>query len=360
MTLTDKLTKIAGKYHKSMVENVTMVLTGLMTSKTTNLNKIKDDMARISTDKNLKSGSYYQKLIRFFENYKNTRLFIDILLWVISTLGKEINNFFLDGTEWKIGLFNLHILVLAAQVNGVAVPVYFKIYQHKGVFSENERINFIRKAFALFDLKGKLLIADREFIGKEWFGSLVDFGLNFVIRSRKGMYRALIANYERLEKKALKKGYSQAIFSLEGKNYKMEMWRSSNKDEPIIYLITNVLNKKRVGKQYAKRWKIEYCFKHLKTNGFNLEDMSLTDLKKIRLMVALVVVAYILAVREGIIQGKIQKVRIIKYKNGDKLPAISIFRNGLQTISNQVISYLDFDKYLKTIKQKKYSIIQIV
>lgn len=47
MTLFDKLTKIKGKYHKSMVENVTMVLTGFLTSKTTNLNKMKDDMARI-------------------------------------------------------------------------------------------------------------------------------------------------------------------------------------------------------------------------------------------------------------------------------------------------------------------------
>jgi Transposase DDE domain len=266
----------------------------------------------------------------------------------------------LDGTEWKIGSFELHILVLAAQVKGVAVPVYFKVYQHKGVLSENERINFIRKAFVIIDLQGKLLIADREFIGKDWFGNLVDFGLNFVIRLRKEMYLAQIENYRKLEKKALKKGYSQAIFSINGENYRIEMWRSSNKDEPIIYLITNVLTKKRVGKQYAKRWKIEYCFKHLKTNGFNLEDMSLTDLKKIRLMISLVIVAYVLAIREGMIQEKIQKVRVIKYKNGDKLPAVSIFRNGLQSISNQIVSWLDFDKYLRLIKQKKYSIVKIV
>lgn len=251
-------------------------------------------------------------------------------------------------------------MVLAAQVKGVAVPVYFKVYQHKGVLSENERINFIRKAFVIIDLQGKLLIADREFIGKDWFGNLVDFGLNFVIRLRKEMYLAQIENYRKLEKKALKKGYSQAIFSINGENYRIEMWRSSNKDEPIIYLITNVLTKKRVGKQYAKRWKIEYCFKHLKTNGFNLEDMSLTDLKKIRLMISLVIVAYVLAIREGMIQEKIQKVRVIKYKNGDKLPAVSIFRNGLQSISNQIVSWLDFDKYLRLIKQKKYSIVKIV
>lgn len=251
-------------------------------------------------------------------------------------------------------------MVLAAQVKGVGVPVYFKVYQHKGVLSENERINFIRKAFAIIDLQGKLLIADREFIGKDWFGNLVDFGLNFVIRLRKEMYLAQIENYRKLEKKALKKGYSQAIFSINGGNYRIEMWRSSNKDEPIIYLITNVLTKKRVGKQYAKRWKIEYCFKHLKTNGFNLEDMSLTDLKKIRLMISLVIAAYVLAIREGMIQEKNQKVRIIKYKNGDKLPAVSIFRNGLQSISNQIVSWLDFDIYLRLIKQKKYSIVKIV
>lgn len=266
----------------------------------------------------------------------------------------------MDGTEWKIGSFKLHVLVLAAQVKGVAIPVYFKVYQHKGVLSEHERINFIRKAFVIIDLEDKLLIADREFIGKEWFGSLVNFGLNFVIRLRKGMYASQIKDYDKLEKKALKKGYCQAIFSINEQSFRIEMWRSDNKDEPIIYLITNILAKKRVGKQYVKRWKIEYCFKHLKTNGFNLEDMSLTDLKKIRLMISLVIVAYILAVREGMIEEKKQKVRVIKYKNGDRLPAVSVFRNGLQLISNQIVSWLDFDRYLSLIKQKKYSILQMV
>ena len=75
--------------------------------------------------------------------------------------------FFWDGTEWKIGSFKLHVLVLAAQVKGTAIPVYFKVYEHKGVLSEQERINFIRKAFVIIELGGKLLIADREFIGKE-------------------------------------------------------------------------------------------------------------------------------------------------------------------------------------------------
>ena len=94
MTLTDKLSSIQGKYNKCMVENVTMLLSGLLTSKTTNLYKMKDDMSRITGIKGLKSGSYYQRLIRFFERYSTTRLFLDLLLWALTTVIKEVDIFF--------------------------------------------------------------------------------------------------------------------------------------------------------------------------------------------------------------------------------------------------------------------------
>jgi hypothetical protein len=192
---------------------------------------MKDDMSRITGIKGLKSGSHYQRLIRFFEGYSATGLFLDLLLWALTTVIKEVDNFFLDSTEWKIGSFELHILVLAAQVNGIAIPVYFKVYKHKGVLSERERVNFIRKALKVIDLEVKLLVADREFIGKEWLSSLIKLKVNFIIRLRKKMYQSYIESsgysYEKLEKKALKKGYSQAIFEMEGGCHKIEMWKST-------------------------------------------------------------------------------------------------------------------------------------
>lgn len=71
-----------------------IVLTGLMSVKTTNLYKMKDRMAHITTKKGLKSGSYYQRLVRFFDRYSTTRLFMDLLLWVLSACIKEVDNFF--------------------------------------------------------------------------------------------------------------------------------------------------------------------------------------------------------------------------------------------------------------------------
>lgn len=106
MTLTDKLSTIQGKYHKCLIENVTMLLTGILTSKTTNLYKMKDDMARIMGIKGLKSGSYYQRLIRFFDRYGSTRLFIDLLLWGISIIIKRVDNFFWIEQNGKLGLLN--------------------------------------------------------------------------------------------------------------------------------------------------------------------------------------------------------------------------------------------------------------
>lgn len=71
-----------------------IVLTGLLSVKTTNLYKMKDQMAHIINKKGLKSGSYYQRLIRFSDRYSTTRLFMDLLLWVLNACIKEVDIFF--------------------------------------------------------------------------------------------------------------------------------------------------------------------------------------------------------------------------------------------------------------------------
>ena len=61
---------------------------------------------------------------------------------------------------------------------------------------------------------------------------------------------------------------------------------------------------------------LESCFKHLKTNGFNLEDMHFRDNRKIELMMALVTMAYCLSI--GVASKKIAQKAIPtkKYANG--------------------------------------------
>ncbi len=84
---------------------------------------------------------------------------------------------------------------------------------------------------------------------------------------------------------------------------------------------------------YDKRWKIEVFFKHVKSNGFNLEDMNLTELDKIRLMMSVVSFAYTLCLNEGIVQDKINPIPLKKdKKNGKAWLSVSLFRYGYRNI----------------------------
>ncbi len=53
------------------------------------------------------------------------------------------------------------------------------------------------------------------------------------------------------------------------------------------------------------------------------------DFKKIRLLMALVVVAYVLSIREGYLASKRKAIAIKQYANETVYPAVSLFRIGL-------------------------------
>ena len=92
---------------------------------------------------------------------------------------------------------------------------------------------------------------------------------------------------------------------------------------------------------YAFRWKIECCFKSLKTNGFNLEEISFKDQQKIDCIFAMATLAYVFAIQEAIID--LETVKTIPLKRyTDKIektvkeyPVISLFRYGYEIIQNQ-------------------------
>ncbi len=116
--------------------------------------------------------------------------------------------------------------------------------------------------------------------------------------------------------------------------------------EPYIYFISDMQDARAIANHYLKRWKIECCFKHLKSNGFNIEDINLKIDDKIELMMGVLVMVYIIAIREGLLSHKLKQIPLKKYKNGKIYLSISIFRMGLAIIQNlfmrinQLIEYI--------------------
>lgn len=368
-----KLSTIKGRYQACVLKNIEILLTVILVSRTVNLNKLKDDLPSVLENSELKPESYYKKLVRCIEICSKSRLWIDLLGWGLSQVWSKISTLHLDATEWNFGKYPIHILVLSADFQGVAIPIYFQIYKHEGVLSEIARIAFMKKALRYYDLKDKILLADREFIGDKWFSFLAHSGIKFIIRLRKKQYKKQINGceiggeyYEKLIKKALKKGYAQAIIQIEGKAFRVEFWRNNHKEEakesPVIFFITNILDKNRVGEKYHERWKIEYCFKHLKTNGFNIEDIGFKKIHKLQFLIAVVIVIYILAICKGIIADKKDKTKSKwnVYKSGSISRATSIFRRGLFILKADIYNIRLMRTFLSALTVPKFHFLQSV
>ena len=113
------------------------------------------------------------------------------------------------------------------------------------------------------------------------------------------------------------------------------------------YFISNLQDARAIANYYLKRWKIECCFKHLKTNGFKLEDINVKIEAKIELMMAILAMVYIIAVKEGLLSHQRKPIPLKKYNNGTTYLSISIFRMGFHIIQGLFTTAIKLIVYIE-------------
>jgi hypothetical protein len=337
-----------GNYRLSVVQNLFIFVACIIQGKTINLYELRNEVGKITEKYKTETESHYKRLTRFILLNSFGNLWYYILQYGLDLLNLKVSNCYIDGTEWYIGSFKLHILVLAVDYQGVAIPIYFQCYRHKGVLSEFERIQFMKNARRCCPfLDDANIIADREFIGHEWFCHFEQLVMFFTCRIRQGMYKNnLIGNlsYIQLQKRALKKGQASGLIQIKGQIFRLWVIKKMGNDpkEPLIYILTNVLTKRNAPSLYKLRWKIENLFKHLKTNGYNLEDLRMTNLCKIRLVFSMVVLAYVMAILAALDERKSKPSKKKTYKDGRSFDAVSVFKQGQALIKQRFVNLSQF------------------
>ena len=355
-SLLFKVTKELPKRNKTCVKNILILVQGIILKETVCLNKLKGAVGAITGKTSTKPASHYKRLIRIFDDFSYGNLWLELLGFAFNLLRLKSDFLLLDGTSWEKGNRQFHYLTLCVVYRGVAIPVYWEDLEKKGTSNIEERKRVISKALKYYNLKDKILLADREYIGEEWFCFLKENNIDFVIRLRKKNYKDAVneaegKSYGTMERKALRsrkvgKTLGKAIF-LQGKRFRFVVLKNPKPDaaEPLIYLLSSLEETPaQIAAHYPIRWQIETCFKHLKSNGFNLEEMNLDGEYRSRLMMAIVVFAYTLSVCEGL--KEYSKVPVKKYKSGLQTKAYSVFRIGLDKISTFCYSMDDFMAFL--------------
>jgi hypothetical protein len=129
-------------------------------------------------------------------------------------------------------------------------------------------------------------------------------------------------------------------------------------EDELVYLLTNLNSPTQASRLYQWRWQIEVCFKHLKSNGVNLEAMNVEGKEKRHLMMAIAVVVYILAIREGMLKEYRDGIRWVRDKrSGFEYRAVSVFLKGLDIVRRKALNLVQFTRYLRKITKGQYELI---
>ena len=341
---------------RSCLKNILLLSLCLLHKETVNLNKLKKSV-NLFIKGNSQVDSNYKRLIRIFDDYSRSHLWIELLRYVFQLLRLRTTHLIIDGTSWKRGKRWFHYMTLSVVYQGVSIPIYWKDISKHGHSNVYERICLMKRALKHYNLAGKILLADREYIGKEWFNYLIDSQVDFIIRIKKTDYKGLInqstgLSHKSMTKKVVKSKVHQKAISklieIQGMRLQFVVVKNpkNDKKDPVIYLLTNLieLSAKSVAQDYCVRTKIEQCFKHLKSNGFDLEQLNLRTKSRCRLLMAITIFTYVLSINEGLKTYKQVPDKI--YADGSIEKVKSIFRHGSDLIANWCSDFKDFCHYV--------------
>jgi hypothetical protein len=262
----------------------------------------------------------------------------------------------LDRTNWKFGKTDINILMLSVCYKGVALPLLWSLLPKRGNSNSDERKKLLNQYIKLYGTATiDSFMADREFIGGDWFDELIRCEIPFYIRIRGNMKVHVPGKGE---KKAfwlfnqLKVNQSLHYHGLVylGKNLVYlsgikTFIRSENRHDTLIIASFNKQDQAILN--YKERWQIETMFKAMKTSGFNMEDTHLTDLERISKLIALIAVAFVWVYRIGIDKHlNIKKIKIKKHGRR----AFSFFKYGLIRIAHAILNSFDNKEFNKCVQ----------
>jgi Transposase DDE domain len=364
--LLDKFKNENPDWQEGTLKNTLLMVALILDRQTVCLWKLKGSVGKLLGNTETDSRSHYQRIKRWFkEGVKLKYLWLVLLEYSVGLLKRFTEVLIIDGTSWEAKGKTYHFLTLCLLYKGVAVPIWWIELGRLGISSQAQRKVLLTAVLKLLKLSGKTLIGDREYIGESWFKELKINQLDFVFRLRDKSYESAIntvgKSADKLERK-VRKQIGRIVgkrFELNQENYFfiITSYKDRNGKIEILKLITTLKNASRAVELYKLRYRIEAFFKHLKTNGFQLEELNLQSGLRVRLMMALLVLAYTLSIVYGL-KGYRRKYPPLKHGS----PAMSVFRAGLDLWQNHLSNFVLFLEmilvfYGCVFQRKKYQLL---
>jgi hypothetical protein len=187
-----KIKKFFPKHTMPCVKNFILLMNCILQCRTVCLYKCRDKA--LQRDKKRKSmNNAYAKLIRFFKMHHIGNFILGIRSLILTISEIDLQYLIVDRSNWKRGIKNFNLLTIGSLIENVFMPLHWLQLNKRGNSNIEDRKSLIEGLCDLIDkagrtITGSILLADREFIGQQWFEYLLGKNLSFVIRLREKMY----------------------------------------------------------------------------------------------------------------------------------------------------------------------------
>jgi len=273
----------------------------------------------------------------------DTDLIAKLILKLIPVKGRY--NLSMDRTNWKYSDTNINILNLGVIHDGMAFPVVYTMMDKRGNSNTAERIELIER---LIRLAGEdsidNLMADREFVGDEWFGYLNSKRIHYHIRIRENFHvfrhgRGFKVSWLFNELKFGESKHLDGIYYVNNQPCYLSGSKVKDKEgKPELQILVSYCDAEHALDLYRMRWQIETMHKGLKSSGFNIEGSHVRDLGRMSNLLSIIMIAYVWCFLVGIyIHENIRQIKVLKH--GRK--AVSLFKYGLDYVYQCLVNHTD-------------------
>ena len=287
---------------KSRLETLCLIVVGIVSARTVNLSHLACERPTAAL-----VASTYRRLQRFFQH---VRLGADwsapLVVRLLGLVGPW--RLALDRTQWKIGARDVNVLMLAVVTRRARVPLIWSVLDNRGGTSDSgQRIALMRRYLAIFGAASvRMLLADREFVGRAWMDFLNENNIPFAIR----MKEKLVVTTEDGRRLALGsllrkcRGVRTFRAAFDRHDARDPLWlnfAARRLDDGTLLVVASNAPARAALAAYRKRWAIECLFADAKSRGLNLEDTRLVMPRKLDLLLGLVALALAWATRTAAI-----------------------------------------------------------
>lgn len=224
----------------------------------------------------------------------------------------------LDRTNWIMGAKDINYFVGSIIVNSVSVPLVWDVLATKGNSNTDQRKALMDLALSIIpkDRLG-MVLADREFVGEEWFSYLVQKDVPFTIRIKANTLVQTQSGQSLAVSKLLegKRGIVTEHVDLWGQ----KLWVSLVSGKPkkdcsqeLVIVASNRLQGSEALAIYRKRWGIEKGFKSMKSEGFEIERTHLKAPERLKKLMAIVAFGTALSVATGKAKEREHPIKVKK------------------------------------------------